>query len=119
MERRRGKPNQEYVQGSLLGPIDVFTAPKPPKAQPEATAIREALAPYIDVKKLRRLASNGQFLDAALKEGELPEEVTWLLSMLAVVLRPSNREQITSPADLAPMLMVEMSHLTQEQLRVV
>jgi hypothetical protein len=34
-------------------------------------------------------------------------------------VQPIGRDQITSPQDIAALLMVEMSHLEQEQLRVV
>lgn len=82
-------------------------------------ALRDALTPYIDVPRLRRLAAAGDDLHAALVAQPAPPEVLALLATLAVLLRPSPREQITSPADVAALLMVEMSHLDQEELRVV
>lgn len=85
----------------------------------EARRLREALAPYINVRRLRRLASNGAELHEALRTSSPPVEVLALIDTLATLLRPDQHEQITSPADVAALLMVEMGHLTQEQLRVV
>jgi DNA repair protein RadC len=82
-------------------------------------ALHEALAPYIDVAQLRRLAAAGSDLQAALAGGEAPPEVRALLDTLAALLRPTSREQIKSPADVVALLMVEMSHLDQEELRVL
>ena len=48
-----------------------------------------------------------------------PPEVLDLLTTLSTILRPIGREQITSPVEIATLLMVEMGHLAQEQLRVV
>ena len=81
--------------------------------------LREALAPYINVRQLRRLASAGENLRDALMMPNPPPEVVSLLDTLSTILRPTGREQVTSPADIAGLLMVEMGHLTQEQLRVV
>ena len=36
-----------------------------------------------------------------------------------LIAQPEQRPQITSPADVANLLMLEMSHLEQEHLRVV
>jgi DNA repair protein RadC len=82
--------------------------------------LREALAPYIDAAKLRRLAAHGDDLQRALVPGsQPPKEVLALLDTLAALLRPLPRERITSPADVAALLMVEMSHLDQEEFRVL
>lgn len=82
-------------------------------------ALREALSPYIDVAQLRRLAAAGDDLRAALVGDDVPPEVHALLDTLTALLRPTPREQIKSPADVAALLMVEMSHLDQEELRVI
>jgi DNA repair protein RadC len=42
-----------------------------------------------------------------------------LLEVFAAILYPAAREQITSPHDIAALLMVDMGYLQQEQLRVV
>jgi proteasome lid subunit RPN8/RPN11 len=85
----------------------------------QVRVLREALTPYIDVAHLRRLAASGTDLHAALVGDNPPPEVLALLDTLATLLRPTAREQIRSPADVAALLMVEMSHLDQEELRVV
>lgn len=85
----------------------------------QVRALREALSPYIDVAQLRRLAAAGDDLRAALVGDDVPPEVHALLDTLAALLRPTPREQIKSPADVAALLMVEMSHLDQEELRVI
>jgi DNA repair protein RadC len=81
--------------------------------------LREALTPYIDLAQLRRLAAAGDDLRAALVGDDTPPEVTALLETLAALLRPTPREQVKSPADVAALLMVEMSHLDQEEFRMI
>jgi DNA repair protein RadC len=83
--------------------------------------LREALVAYrLDLPTLRLLASEGGDIRCAIRSGsELPAELATLLDLLAALLRPSPREQVKSPADVAALLMVEMSHLDQEELRVV
>jgi DNA repair protein RadC len=82
-------------------------------------ALREAISPYINVAQLRRLAAAGEDLQAALIGDDVPPEVHALLDTLAVLLRPTPREQIKSPAYVAALLLVEMGHLDQEELRVI
>ncbi len=85
-----------------------------------AQKLREALSPYLDLGRLRHLAADAEDLKQALRDGgELPPEVAALLDTLAVLLRPTDRTQIKSPADVAALLMLEMGQLDQEQLRVV
>lgn len=93
--------------------------PTPKTVAQQRRRLREALAPYINVRQLRRLASTGENLREALIMPDPPPEVLALLDTLSTILRPISREQITSPADIAALLMVEMGHLAQEQLRVV
>jgi hypothetical protein len=83
--------------------------------------LREALAAYhLDLPTLRFLASEGGDVRRAVRSGgDLPPEIATLLDLLATLLRPSPREQVKSPADVAALLMIEMSHLDQEELRVV
>jgi DNA repair protein RadC len=85
----------------------------------QVKALRDALTPYLDLTQLRRLAAAGDDLRAALVGDDTPPEVLALLDTLAVLLRPTPREQIKSPADVAALLMVEMAHLDQEELRVI
>ena len=49
----------------------------------------------------------------------LPAEVMALLDALRAMLRPNQRESITSPEAVAALLMAEMYGLEQEELRVV
>lgn len=58
-------------------------------------------------------------MEDAIRSGEIPEELSWMLSMVAVMLRPDDREKIRGPHDIAALLIPEMGHLTQEQMRVV
>ena len=91
----------------------------PPGAQ-QTRVLREALAPYVSIHKLRRLASRdaAQVRRALVSEQPSPDVLT-LLDLLAAILRPTGREHISSPADVAALLMVAMATLPQEQLRVV
>lgn len=84
-----------------------------------ARRLREAIAPYLDLAHLRRLVAAGGDLSHALAQGTPAPEVLDLLELLSVLLKPGERQQIKSPADIAAVLMVEMAHLDQEQLRVV
>jgi DNA repair protein RadC len=84
--------------------------------------LREALAAYnLDLRKLRRLASDGQRVNEVLQgiHGDIPPELISLLDILSALLQPLQREQIESPGDVANLLMVEMGHLMQEELRVI
>jgi DNA repair protein RadC len=83
-------------------------------------ALREALAPYLDLSRLRRLAAQGDDLRTALIEGmEPPSEVLALIDTLALLLRPSEREAVRSPDDAAAFLMLQLGHLDQERLCVL
>ena len=124
----RVRPQRRRKQG--VAPVgDIFVADavrtreqvaaSKPDLLSQAKKLREALAPYLNVRQLRRLASENMNLYEALTQGNPPKEVLALLDTLAVLLRPLPREQITRPADIAALLMVEMGHLHQEQLRVV
>ena len=84
--------------------------------------LREALAPYLDLRKLRAIAASGGDLQQAFhgeRPGDIPDEAKLLINALSALLRPDHRESITSPQDVAAMLMVEMGALEQEQLHVV
>ncbi len=94
-------------------PLRRVTHPTP------SNALRDALSPYLNLTHLRQLAASGNDLRAALIGEETPPEVQALLETLAAILRPTPRDQIKSPSDVAALLMVEMSHLDQEELRVI
>jgi DNA repair protein RadC len=90
------------------------------KATTTTPTLREALAPYLSLSKLRRLAAQqGTPLREALLTDQPPADVLALIDALAALLRPVPREPISAPADIAALLLVEMGHLSQEQFRVV
>lgn len=86
----------------------------------EGHLLREALAPYISLPQLRQLAASHEDLAQAFigSSEEIPSDVQALLEVCKVLLRPTRREQIKSPHDLAALLMVDMGLLDQEQMRV-
>jgi DNA repair protein RadC len=111
--RRRGVP--------LPASATLFQAvfEEPPEHEAQLNPIQELVQPYIDLVTLRRLAASGEDLRSAIRNpDDLPEEVAKLLDTIKALLRPAQGERIRSPADMAALLMVEMSHLAQEQLRV-
>ena len=84
--------------------------------------LREALAPYLDLRKLRAIAAGGGNLQQAFhheRPGDIPDEAKMLIDVLSALLRPDRRESIRGPQDVAAMLMVEMGALEQEELRVI
>jgi hypothetical protein len=84
--------------------------------------LREALAPYLDLRKLRAIAASGGDLQQAFhleQPGDIPDEAKLLIDTLSALLRPDRRESIRGPQDVAGMLMVEMGGLEQEQIHVV
>jgi DNA repair protein RadC len=88
--------------------------------EPNAQLLREALAPYVDIQALRRLATEkNPNLQAALRVDNPPLEVRALLNTLAAVLHPLKWERIVDATDVAALLLVEMSRLEQEQLRLI
>ncbi len=90
-----------------------------PSTAPSARTLREAIAPYLAIKELRRLSAERADLRQALTCPSPPPEVLALLELLEALLTPDRRTQIKSPADIAALLMLQMSHLDQEQLRTV
>jgi RadC-like JAB domain len=88
-------------------------------ADPQVKKLHEALAPYIDRRKLRQLAAQSADLTGALLSDDPPAEVLHLINLLSALLYPQKRDKIRTPADAAAILMVEMSHLDQEQFRTV
>ena len=107
----------------LMHPLFLDEATEWPPSDPgirrQARALREAIAPYLCIADLRRLAASGDNILAALKSMEdTPEEVQALVSLLQVLLAPCKDERITGPADLAAMLMLEMGYLDHEEFWV-
>jgi DNA repair protein RadC len=124
-QRRRGRKGATgspiTTGGTLWRPGDPTEGTVSPTSDKEsARQLREALAAYhLDMKKLRQLAAMGTELTEALKVGNAPPEAAYLLSLISSLFRPTARERIKSPGDAAVLLMLEMSHLDQEQMRVV
>ena len=83
--------------------------------------LREALAPYLDLPTLQCLAATpgADLREALQRSAPPPAEVVALLDTMTALLRPSERTQIKSSADVAALLMAEMAHLDQEHLRTV
>lgn len=119
--KRRGKRAPPAESGTLFAAGDPLEGTLHLKANTEqAEQLRAALAAYgVDGETLRRLAATRTELQQALRSGEAPEELKQLLTLFSSLLYPSAREQIRSPHDAAMLLMVEMGHLDQEQLRVL
>jgi DNA repair protein RadC len=82
-------------------------------------ALREALEPYVDLRKLRQLAAHNGNLQEALITGGVPEDVQALIAFFAELLRPVGRDQVKSPSDAAAFLMARMGLLDQEELWTV
>jgi DNA repair protein RadC len=81
--------------------------------------LHEALEPFIDLRDLRRCVAEQRDIYEALRVDRPPQEIRAIMETLAAIMRPVNRLQVKSPADIAPVLMLEMGHLTQEELRTV
>jgi len=90
-----------------------------PNTTASAKALREAIAPYVAVAKLRRLVAKGGDLRQALRQPDPPLDVLALLDLIKALITPDPRTQIKSPADVAGLLLFELSYLDQEQLRTV
>ncbi len=103
-----------YLQTSFT-----FEYDNEPPEQAQLRRLHEGIAPYLDSRKLRRLAAESASLNEALRTQNPPDEVVALLETVRALLRPRVAEQVKSPADLAALLMVEMGHLDQEELRTV
>ncbi len=100
-----------------LFPDDETLWPAPnTQVRRQEQALREAIAPYLCLADLRRLAASGEDIQAALKSLEgIPEEVQALVRLLRVLMKPLADERITRPADIAALLMLEMGHLDHEE----
>jgi hypothetical protein len=119
LRRRRGQGSVpiEEPQGTIW---EVHEQATPSNKRERAEELLAVLHNYqLDVEKLRQLLTEGSDLNAVLRSGAPPEDVQHLLKVFAAVFRPRPEERIRSPADVAALLMTEMSHLDQEQLRVL
>ncbi len=104
-----------YVQTDFISYIES----EPAEEAIHLRRLHESLAPYIDVPSLRRLIAERQDINEALRTPDPPPEVHALMNTLTALLRPRSREQIKGPADVAGLLLVEMGHLDQEEMRTV
>ncbi|NTU78440.1 MAG: hypothetical protein HGA45_03410 [Chloroflexales bacterium] len=119
-----------YEQAMLLPPAPATMLDQPstpgraprrrngaaPSTMPSVKALREALDPFVDLRKLRQRAASGADLQEALKIGEVPDDVQALITFVAELLRPVQRDQVKSPSDAVAFLMARMGLLDQEEL---
>jgi DNA repair protein RadC len=99
---------------------ETTSPPSDTRTKRQEQALREAIAPYLCLAELRRLAAGGENVQAAIKNHErVPEEVQALLSLLQVFVKPVPDERITQPSDVAALLMLQMGLLDHEELWVV
>ena len=91
----------------------------PVEQQPQRR-LHNAIAPYLCITELRRLAANGGNIREALRNGEhVPEDIQALLSLFQALLTPRADERIEKPADIAALLMLTLGHLDHEEFYVV
>jgi hypothetical protein len=84
-----------------------------------AKALREAIAPYLAIPRLRRLLAQGGDLRQALRHPDPPPDLLALLQLIKALVTPDPHTRSKSPADVAGLLLFELSYLDQEQLRTV
>lgn len=114
-------PQEPLTEGTLWHYAEAppESAPDPPEDDRQRR-LHDVLRTYnLNAEALRDLVKLGTNLNQMLRTGTAPPEVFHLLTLLSNLLRPGPREQIRSPADAAAVLMVEMGHLDQEELRTV
>src|SRR5690242_17487134 len=99
-------------EGNIRPPRRLYTTE-------DIVRLHEALEPFIDLLDLRRCVAEHRDIYQALRVDRPPREVRALMEVLAAVLRPSERLQVRSPADVAGMLMVTLGQLDQEELWTV
>jgi hypothetical protein len=82
---------------------------------PKLRRLREAIAPYLCLETLRRLATSSADIHTALRSDEpLPDEVQAIVTLLVTLLTPLPGEAIRSAGDLAARLLIEIGHLDHE-----
>jgi DNA repair protein RadC len=97
-----------------------FSSPTDTRVKRQEQALREAIAPYLCLAELRKLAAGGEDVQAAIRSLErIPEEVQALVSLLRVLVTPRSDERITQPSDMAALLMLQMGLLDHEEFWVV
>jgi DNA repair protein RadC len=86
----------------------------------EVRDLHRSLEPFIDLKELRRVGAHTPAeLRTALRTDKPPVEVRALLDTLSALLVPVGRDKIRSPQDAAALLMLQMGHLDQEEIRTM
>ena len=91
-----------------------------PAPQTDEQRLQQAVAPYLSLRRLQHLvAFKSEALHSALLTDDPPLEVQAMLHVLAALLRPVAGQPIARAADVAALLLVEMSALSHEQVRVV
>ena len=91
-----------------------------PVTQRQERALREAIAPYICIDELRRLAAHAEDVQKARRNREdIPEEVCALFTLLKVILSPRADERMIRSSDIAALLMLQMGVLDHEEFWLV
>jgi hypothetical protein len=112
----RGDHNRRLTMNDTESPMRRSRRQRPPTP---AQALRDAIAPYIAIPRLRRLVAERGDLYQALRCPTPPQDVLAVLELLRAMLQPDARDQIKSPTDAAGLLVIEMSTLDQEQFRTL
>jgi hypothetical protein len=116
---KRRRDTTDLMQPLFLNEETVWPSTAPAEKR-QARVLREAIAPYMCVADLRRLAATGVNVQMALKDREnVPEEVQALLTLLRVLLSPRADERIMSSADIAPLLMLQLGFLDHEEFWLI
>jgi DNA repair protein RadC len=112
-------PEREPTAGYVQWSFDFEEASLGAQEQEKLQLLHDGIAPYLDAQELRRLAAEHEDLFAALRSDNPPVEVRGMVELLAALLTPRPYEKIRGPSDVAALLMVQMAHLDQEELRTV
>ena len=113
---RHPKPRSLDGQPRLFESAATYDALPSPQTQ----RLREAIAPYLCLDDLRRLAASSENLQDALRSAEpVPDEVQALLSLFAELLTPGPNEVLRTPAEFAALLLPQMGALDHEEFWVI
>jgi len=114
------KTRHAVLTPSLLLAEEAVWPPADLATRRQEQQLREAVAPYLCLAELRRVAASGEDIQSAVRQSEpLPEEVRALLTILRVLLTPRPDERIKTSADIATLLMVMMGHLDHEEMWII
>jgi proteasome lid subunit RPN8/RPN11 len=109
----------EPVMEPAEGPSPALVKRARRRSQNSDKRLREAIEPYLDIRKLRQLMADRGQLEDALRTGDIPDDIRQLIQLLAAVVAPVERDQIKSPADIAAYIRLKTGHECQEQFCVV